>query len=133
MEKLGHNIMEICFMILDRIIQNFGGFTILMMAIALLYAVYQSHNHNHLDWVDLVRSKGTHSVSLTKFLQLIGGITGTWMVVYTTLHDKLTYDLLLVYLAYVGAIDGWSKFVSARYGFNRNESTTTEKNDEVKK
>lgn len=133
MEKFGKNITEIGFMLLDRIIQNFGGFTIVAMAIALSYVVYRSHSRNHLDWVDLVRSKGTHAVSLTKFLQLIGGITGTWMVVYTTLHDKLTYDLLLVYLAYVGAIDGWSKFVSARYGLNHTELSKDEKKDEVKK
>lgn len=101
--------------IVDLIFNHFGGFTIMAMLVIITYVIYQSHKGHHLDWADLVKAKGTNNVSLTKFLQLIGGITGTWMVVYTTLHDRLTYDLLLVYLAYVGAIDGWSKFVSARY------------------
>ena len=77
--------------------------------------MYRAHIIKHLQWTDLVTLPGSDFVSLTKFLQLVGGITGTWMVVYTTLHEKLTYDLLLVYLAYVGAIEGWSKFIAAKY------------------
>ena len=134
MENNGKLIMEICSMLLDKIIQYFGGFTILVVMVVLTSIVYHTHKNNHLDWADLVRSQGTRNVSLTKFLQLVGGITGTWMVVYTTLHDKLTYDLLLVYLAYVGAIDGWSKFVSARYNMgNQHEPIKDNKKEEPKK
>lgn len=99
----------------DKLFENIGGLTILILLCVLGYMLYHSHKAHHLDWLDLIRVKGSHNISLTKFLQLVGGITGTWMVVYTTLHNRLTYDLLLVYLAYVGAIDGWSKFISAKY------------------
>lgn len=103
------------FSFFEKWFNNFGGITILSITALLLYAMHRAHHIRDLDWTDLVTSKDTSKVSLTKFLQLVGGITGTWMVVYTTLHDKLTYDLLLVYLTYVGAIDGWSKFIAARY------------------
>lgn len=91
---------------------SFGGIALAIMFIVLAYLMIQAKD---LEWTDLVTSKGSHNVSLTKFLQLIGGLTGTWMVIYMTLHDKLTYDILLVYLTYVGAIDGWSKYVAAKF------------------
>lgn len=109
-------LQEISRMILDSIVNNFGGITIIMVMCTFWYLIYRAHQAQSIDWSDLIRAKGSNAISLTKFLQLIGGVTGTWMVVYTTLHDKLTFDLLLVYLTYVGAIDAWSKFISARYG-----------------
>lgn len=91
---------------------SFGGIALAVMFVVLAYLMKEAKD---LVWTDLITSKGTDRVSLTKFLQLIGGLTGTWMVVYMTLHNKLTYDILLVYLTYVGAIDGWSKYVAARF------------------
>jgi len=108
--------MDILVEFIHKIYNSFGGITIIIILLVFVYVMYKAHHLRQLDWADLVTNNDSIHVSLTKFLQLIGGITGTWMVVYSTLHDKLTYDLLLVYLAYVGAIEGWSKFVSARYG-----------------
>lgn len=116
----------------DKLFDNFGGLAILVVLCAFMVMLYHSHKAHHLDWLDLIRVKGSNNLSLTKFLQLIGGITGTWMVVYTTLHNRLTYDLLLVYLAYVGAIDGWSKFVSARYNVPFSPPTKSEEKKEEK-
>jgi hypothetical protein len=113
----------------DKLFENIGGFTILLLLCSLVYMLYHSHKAHHLDWLDLIRTKGSQNISLTKFLQLVGGITGTWMVVYTTLHNRLTYDLLLVYLAYVGAIDGWSKFISAKYNLPPPSPTKEEKRE----
>lgn len=105
------------FIVLFKEVQNqLGGLTILVFAVSLVSIVYKTHTSKTLDWLDLITNKGTNDVSLTKCLQFVGGITGTWIMVYVTLHDKLTYDLLLVYLTYVGAIDGWSKFIMAKYG-----------------
>lgn len=99
--------------IIEGLYNSFGGITLAIMIIVIGYLMKEA---KELEWTDLVTSKGSHNVSLTEFLQLIGGLTGTWMVIYMTLHNKLTYDILLVYLTYVGAIDGWSKYVSARFG-----------------
>lgn len=103
----------------DKICSHIGadavGFFILIALGIVVFLFYKAHQLGKLDWTDLVTAKGTKIVSLTKFLQLVGGITGTWIMIYQTMHDKLEYDLLLVYLIYVGSIDGWSKFVSAKY------------------
>ena len=108
---------------MDHIIHNLGGLAIFSIAIGLIIIIYQAHYLDAVNWADLITTKGTNNVSLTKCLQLLGGITGTWVIVYITLHDKLTYDLLLVYLTYVGAIDGWSKYVSARFSIQETKPT----------
>lgn len=87
-----------------------------MIALAFIVLFWLGHRKGKLDWTDLITGKGTNKVALTKLLQLIGGISGTWIVIYQTMHDKLSSDIFLTYLAYVGAIDAWSKFVAARYG-----------------
>lgn len=110
--------METTIILLKEIEQQLGGITILIFVVVLIYIIYKTHTSNTLDWLDLITTKGSNDVSLTKCLQFVGGITGTWIMIYSTLHDKLTYDLLLVYLTYVGAIDGWSKFVMIKYNNN---------------
>lgn len=105
--------------IIEGLYNSFGGITLAIMIIVIGYLMKEAKD---LEWTDLVTSKGSNNVSLTKFLQLIGGLTGTWMVIYMTLHNKLTYDILLVYLTYVGAIDGWSKYVSARFGVKQEKT-----------
>lgn len=86
------------------------------LALLFLFMLWKESREENLDWRDLITSKGTNKVSLTKMLQLVGGVTGTWIMVYITLHAQLTAEIFFTYLAYVGAIDGWSKFVSAKYG-----------------
>lgn len=95
--------------------QNFGGIAILGMALSLVFLIYHAHHSNAVNWADLITSKGTKHVSLTKCLQLLGGVTGTWIIVYITLHNKLTYDLLLVYLTYIGGSEAFSKYISAKH------------------
>jgi hypothetical protein len=55
-------------------------------------------------------------VSATKVLQLVGGVVGTWIIVQVTLRGELTWDLFAIYLSYVASIDGFSKFIMAKYG-----------------
>lgn len=102
------------------------GAVVVILCVLFLYLMNKAHKANKLDWTDLLTNKGSNKVSLTKFLQLVGGITGTWIMVVMTLRDKLTYDLFLIFLTYVGAIEAWSKFVSAKYGIKE------EKKDETK-
>jgi len=98
----------------------YGAF-ILFLGLFFFYLLYKANRQKNLVWTDLITMKGTNFVSLTKLLQLIGGIVGTWLIVKLTLQEKMTPDYLMIYLAYVGAIEAWSKFVSARYGgFNSN-------------
>lgn len=98
------------------------GVVVIMLCVLFGYLFIKAHEANKLDWTDLLTSKG-NKVSLTKFLQLVGGVTATWIMVVMTMKDKLTYDLLLIYLTYVGAIEAWSKFVAAKYGIKESPGT----------
>lgn len=70
-----------------------------------------------LDFSDIFTKDG-RSVSLTKVLQVIGGMTATWIMIKLTITGGITESLFGLYLAYVGAIEGYSKFVAAKYGYS---------------
>jgi hypothetical protein len=93
----------------------YGAF-ILVLGMIFFYMLWKANRQGNLIWTDLITNKGTTVVSLTKMLQLIGGMVGTWLMIKLTLQEKLTEEYLMIYLTYVGAIEGWSKFVAARYG-----------------
>lgn len=92
------------------------GLVILFLAMLLFFLLWRAQRANALNWTDMITGPNTNKVSLTKFLQLVGGITGTWVIVYLTLKGSIASELFFTYLAYVGAIQGWSKFVSFKYG-----------------
>lgn len=85
--------------------------------LGILFLFWRFQRAGTLDFADMVTKDG-RSVSLTKVLQLLGGITGTWVIIKLTLHGGINEGVLGLYLTYVGAIEGWSKFVSAKYGYN---------------
>lgn len=105
-------------------VEQFDFFAVMILfLIAMLgFLMWNAHKIGKLDWKDLITSKGSDKVSLTKFLQLCGGITGTWAIIFLTKHGNLTAEILFTYLAYVGAIEGWSKFVAAKWGLPNNGS-----------
>lgn len=63
-------------------------------------------------------TKNGKSVSLTKVLQLIGGITSTWVIINLALSNALPESIFGLYLAYVGSIEAYSKFIAARYNYS---------------
>ena len=95
---------------------DWSAFGIMSMIFMFLFLFYQAQKREHLDWTDLITANGSTAVSLTKCLQLIGGVVGTWIMIKTTLQGKLTWDLFAIYLAYVASVDGFSKFIAAKYG-----------------
>lgn len=90
------------------------GLLLIFVTIAMIF--WHTHKIGKLDWSKIITHAGSDEISLTKCLQLIGGITGTWVIIILTLHDKLTWDMLMVYLGYVAGVDGYSKFMYAKYG-----------------
>jgi hypothetical protein len=103
---------------------NLYGLIILALAVLLIFALYREQRCNHLDWTDMITRDGK-KISATKIMQLIGGVVSTWVIIKTTMNDKLTWDLLAIYLAYVASADGFSKFIAARYnGIGRTGSDT---------
>ena len=85
------------------------------MCLVFLVAVYRAQKANRFDWMDMITRDGT-KVSATKMLQLVGGVVGTWIVVKLTLQGNLDWDIFAIYLSYVASIDGFSKFITAKYG-----------------
>lgn len=110
--------MDTFFPLLVKLYHQVNSYALLIgvMQLFVLYLFWKAQKRPTFDWVDMVVSKDTNRVSLTKFLQLVGGLTGTWIMVYVTLHDKLTYDVFVIYLTYVGACEGYSKYIAAKYG-----------------
>ncbi len=108
---------------MSHLVRDFNAYALLIgtMIIFVLYLIWNEHREGKLNWSDLITSKGTNRVSLTKFLQLVGGMVSTWVIMYHTLHNVLSTEMFFTYLAYVGAIEGWSKFVSAKYNFQASE------------
>ena len=90
-------------------------FIVLILGVLVLFHRIQASEK--LDFADMITKDG-RSVSLTKVLQLIGGVTATWVIMRLTITGAMTEGLLGVYLAYVGAIEGYSKFVAAKYGYS---------------
>lgn len=88
-------------------------FTFILSIIIYLWRIQAS---GKLDFADMFTKDGK-SVSLTKVLQFIGGITATWAMIKLTLSGVLSPELFGVYLAYVGGVEGYSKFVSAKYNY----------------
>lgn len=95
---------------------NLPAATIGALVIGMLFLFYRIQKSEKLDFSDMITKDG-RSVSLTKVLQLIGGLTSTWIMIKLTLTNGLTEALFGLYLTYVGAIEGYSKFVAAKYNY----------------
>lgn len=91
--------------------------TLILMIVGLLVLFWRIQKSKKLDFTDMLTKNGT-SVSLTKVLQLVGGITSTWVIVNLALNNTLSESLFGLYLAYVGSIEAYSKFVAARYNYS---------------
>lgn len=95
---------------------SFNIYGIILLVLAIIFAIaYRDAAAKHgLNWVDMITRDG-NKVSFSKILQMVGGVVGTWIVVQTTLAGQLTWDIFAIYLAYVASVDGFSKFITARY------------------
>jgi hypothetical protein len=99
------------------------------IVIGFVLIFYRIQKSKRLDFADMLTKNGK-TVSLTKVLQLIGGITATWVIVKMTLTGSLTESIFGLYLTYVGAIEGYSKFVAAKYGYNEKSIKDAQPKDE---
>ncbi len=114
---------------------NFMGYEINLMAVSValliigvLILFWRIQRTEKLDFADMITKDG-RAVSLTKVLQLVGGITATWIMIKLTLTGGLTEALFGLYLTYVGAIEGYSKFVAAKYNYSEKSVRDTKAAD----
>jgi hypothetical protein len=87
-----------------------------LLVIGVLFLFWRIQRTEKLDFADMITKDG-RSVSLTKVLQLIGGLTATWIMIKLTLTSGINEMILGVYLAYVGGVEGYSKFIAAKYNY----------------
>lgn len=106
---------SIVFQFMGYSVNLMTAFVFLLVAV-LFFGFWKIQKSKKLDFADMVTKDG-RAVSLTKVLQLVGGVTATWIMIKLTLTNGLTEALFGLYLAYVGAIEGYSKFVAAKYGY----------------
>ena len=83
----------------------------------ILFFMWHVQKSGKLDLTDMLTKNGK-SVSLTKVLQLLGGVTATLVIMYLTMNHTLTEAIFGLYLAYIGGVEGYSKFVAAKYNYN---------------
>lgn len=90
------------------------GFVLVLLL--LLYGLYKNNTDEKCpwEWWHLVSDRQGKG-SLTRVLQLLGGITATFVIVYQTLNTTVTTELFAVYLAALGVSEGFSKWLQHRY------------------
>ena len=121
----GHeiNMMAVSFLMLTT-------WTSLLLA-GILFLFWRIQRSEKLDFADILTKNGK-SVSLTKVLQLVGGLTATWIMVRLTLTGGLTEGMLGIYLTYVGGVEAYSKFVAAKYGYDEKSIKTAHDEKSIK-
>lgn len=102
---------------IEGVTLNVTALALLVLVLGVLFMFWRIQRSEKLDFADMITKNG-RAVSLTKVLQLIGGLTSTWIMIKLTLTNSLTEPLFGLYLTYVGAIEGYSKFVAAKYGYD---------------
>lgn len=103
---------------------TFNIYAVILLSVILivLYAIKRAQDdpESDFDWADLFTSidqaSGKRKASVTKILQIVGGITGTFIVIKLTLQNNIGFEIFATYLAYVASIEGFSKFMIAKYG-----------------
>jgi hypothetical protein len=105
--------------------------TMLITAFILfIYAVYRANKDqtNVFEWTDMItginQTTGKREASTSKLLQLVGGITATFIVVKLTIQGTINWDIFAVYLGYVASVDSFSRFILAKYGVKGQPDTT---------
>ena len=96
---------------------NLMALSVALLIVGVLFLFWRIQRTEKLDFADMITKDG-RAVSLTKVLQLVGGVTATWIMIKLTLTGGLTEALFGLYLTYVGAIEGYSKFVAAKYNYS---------------
>jgi len=119
----------------DAMILNLWGYQLNLMTVLILglivtlfYMFYTIQKSERLDFADMFTKDG-RKVSATKVMQFIAGIATTWFIIKTGLQGTLSVEMLAVYLAFMASVEGFSKFVSAKYNYK--ETSVAEANEQV--
>jgi len=88
------------------------------MLLLVLYFFWRVHSSKDtvLNFADILTSDGK-KVSLSKVLQLTGGITSTLVIWKLTLAGSLSEGIFAIYLTYVASVEGFSRYMAATKGY----------------
>lgn len=111
---------------------NLATVLIVFMIIALVMFMRKVQRDTNLDFADMVTSDGK-KVSLSKFIQLIGGLSVTWFILRQGLDNKLSEGMFGLYLTFIASVEGFAKFMTAKYGYQEGTITSHPSNDEANK
>jgi hypothetical protein len=90
---------------------------IIIFLSGLFFLFWRIQQSSKLDFADMITKDG-RAVSLTKVLQLIGGTVASWVVIKMAATASLNETIFGIYLTYVAGVEGYSKFVAAKYGYS---------------
>ena len=85
--------------------------------ISIIGLIISAHRSGAIDWIGMITTdvNGKAVPSVTKILQLVGGVVGTWIVINLTLQKGITWDIFSIYLAYVASVDGFEKVIMLKF------------------
>lgn len=98
---------------IDREI-GIGEVTVALIVLGIMLLLFQASRKGYT-CLDLVTDKGSGKLSLTKVLNLLGGLVGTWVVVRMAMDRTLGWDVFTAYLLYCASTHGFSNYLSAKF------------------
>lgn len=90
--------------------------SLVMLFVYLLKFLNRVDDDETSDWLDIIRDFKSDKISLPKFIQLLGSSISSWVVIQLTIQERLSWDIFSLYLMYCAGTEGFSKYLSAKYG-----------------
>lgn len=98
---------------------------VIILAMGLL--IYSAHKNagSKFDVFDYFIDSNTGKASITRSLQVLGGLTSTWIVVKLAVLGTLSTEMFAIYMAALGISEGWSKYIGSKFNKSTSDSTET--------
>lgn len=94
------------------------GIFLIIFFLTLLSLYKQDKDKNECwAWKQLI-SEPNGTASQTKMMQLIGSITGTFIVIYQTVQGSLMSEVFIAYLAALGLSAGFSRWLRSNNNYS---------------
>lgn len=98
-----------------EVIQAYIPNVVLLMLLVLVLFIAHRNKDTRFNAYDFFIDPVTQKASITRTMQVMAGVTATWIVIRLAAHNQLTVDLFAVYLGALGISEAWSKFIGAKY------------------
>lgn len=89
----------------------------------MLFVAIKWQKESKINFSDIITYPNTNNVSLTKVIQLFGGIVSSWVIVKLTIQESITWDIFFIYLLYTGGVETFSKYFRNKYKTGISQNT----------